>query len=136
MCGGVLYQYQARQIITCFSTQRAKLPVLTGNRRIALFLWGRRKQEPGRLPLGGWASLADIRHGKWQRYFPKPVKLTVHSFMETDIEACDHWFEVTAGQYVQGLLARYQREMRVYVVTIIPERADASFKRWPRILSG
>ena len=56
--------------------------------------------------------------------------------MEKDIQGNSHWFDITKGQYIQGLIARDKYEQRVYVVTITPEFEDAIHQRWPRILSG
>ncbi len=56
--------------------------------------------------------------------------------MEKDIEGKSHWFTLTSGQWVQGLLAQQGSEQRVYVVTILPEMPEAVHPRWPRIVSG
>lgn len=98
--------------------------------------WGRRRGEPGELPLGGWARLESIRAGVWDRWQPQPVRLRLQGFMEKDIEGESHWFELTPGQWVQGLVARQGGEQRVYVVTITPEMPEAIHHRWPRIVSG
>ena len=37
-----------------------------------LITWGRRTDEMGNLPLGGWASLEAIQQGKWDYYLPRP----------------------------------------------------------------
>jgi len=56
--------------------------------------------------------------------------------MEQDLEGRSQWYDLTKGQWIQGLVARYQHERRVYVVTVEPELADAIYSRWPRIMSG
>lgn len=56
--------------------------------------------------------------------------------MEKDNEGESHWFNVTKGQWVQGLLAQIGDEYRIYVVTITPEHEGAVHDRWPRVLSG
>ena len=56
--------------------------------------------------------------------------------MEKDIEGRSHWYELTRGQWIQGLVARNNYEQRIYVVTVEPEMEDAVHDRWPRILSG
>ena len=99
-------------------------------------LWGRRKQQPGRLPLGGWARLDSIHSGRWDRWFPRPVKIRVLAFMEKDIEGSSHWFDLVEGQWIQGLLAHDGDQQRIYVVTIKPEMEGAVHDRWPRILSA
>lgn len=136
MCGGVLYQYKGQDVRTFFPNPRATLPVKTRSGEIQLLPWGRRQNQIGKLPLGGWARLESVYAGRWDRWFPKPVKLQVAGFMEKDIEGQSHWYELTRGQWIQGLVARIQHEQRIYVVTIEPEREDAVHERWPRILSG
>jgi hypothetical protein len=55
--------------------------------------------------------------------------------MEKDIHSVSHWFNITQGQWIQGLVARDREELRVYVVTITPEMPDAVHERWPRIMT-
>lgn len=136
MCGGIQYTYQGSVIRTYFPNPKAKLPLRTREGEIELMPWGRRKKQIGELPMGGWARLESINKGVWDRWFPKPVKIILDQFMEKDIEGSNHWYELTKGQWVQGLLARYNDEKRVYVVTVVPEMPDAVHDRWPRIMSG
>jgi hypothetical protein len=136
MCGGVLYSYKGQDVRTFFPNPKATLPVKTREGEIHLLPWGRRPHQVGKLPLGGWARLDSIYAGRWDRWFPKPVKLQVIAFMEKDIENRSHWYELTRGQWIQGLVARNHYEQRIYVVTIEPEREDAVHDRWPRILGG
>jgi len=98
--------------------------------------WGRRSDENGSLPLGGWARIESIRSGRWNRWQPRPVRLALNAFMEKDIEGQSHWFPLTEGQWVQGLLAQQGTEQRVYVVTITPQMPDAVHERWPRIITA
>ncbi|MET0065776.1 MAG: hypothetical protein ABW076_05475 [Candidatus Thiodiazotropha sp.] len=135
MCQGVYYLIGNQEIRSEFSNPRSCLPVRTRGGAIALLPWGRRRQQAGRLPLGGWARLDAIYGGHWDRWRPRPVKLDIRQFMERDIEERHCWFDVTPGKWVQGLVARWQQERRVYVVTITPEMDEALYERWPRILS-
>ena len=136
MCGGVYYSINGQDVRVYFPNPKAMLPVRKKDNSIDLIPWGRRKQQAGQLPLGGWARLDSIYAGRWDKYFPVPVKLAVKSFMEKDIEGQSHWFDLTRGQYIQGLLAREKHEQRIYVVTVVPELADAVHDRWPRIVSA
>ncbi|MDB4409510.1 hypothetical protein N9235_01690 [Gammaproteobacteria bacterium] len=136
MCGGVYYTTQNQDIRVYFPNPKALLPVKTRTGEITTLAWGRRREQAGMLPLGGWARLDSIYAGRWDRWFPVPVKIPVKSFMEKDLEGHSHWFDLTNGQWIQGLVARYQHERRVYVVTIEPEMAEAVHDRWPRIMSG
>jgi hypothetical protein len=136
MCGGVYYSYGGRATRVYFPNPAAMLPVRTRSGETTLLSWGRRNDQAGQLPLGGWARLDTIYAGRWDRWFPVPVKLDIRSFMERDFEGHSHWYDLTRGQWVQGLVARYHHERRVYVVTVTPEMPDTAHERWPRILSG
>ena len=136
MCGGVYYNHNDQDVRVYFPNPKALLPVMTKRKEIELLPWGRRKEQRGHLPMGGWARLDSIYAGRWDKWFPVPVKLPVKQFMEKDIQGNSHWFDITDGQFIQGLIARDKHEQRVYVVTITPEFNDAIHERWPRILSG
>lgn len=136
MCGGAYYLLNGEPQRVYFPNPQARLPVQRRDRESLLLPWGRRKQQPGNLPLGGWARLDSVYSGRWDRWFPKPVKIPLLSFMERDIEGISHWFDITPGHWIQGLLAQERNEIRIYVVTIEPEMESALHERWPRILAG
>lgn len=136
MCGGVYYQALGTELRVYFPNPKACLPVKTKRGEVVLLPWGRRPAQAGVLPLGGWARLESLYAGHWDRWFPVPVKLPIHSFMEKDIEGQARWYDITAGKWVQGLVAREGKEQRVYVVTIEPHMSDAVHERWPRIMGG
>jgi hypothetical protein len=136
MCGGVYYVIEGEEVRTYFPNPRALLPVRRRDGSLALLPWGRRKEQSGKLPLGGWARLDMVYAGRWDRWMPVPVKLSIVRFMERDIEGKSHWFDITPGKHIQGLVARWEHERRVYVVTVTPELEDAAHERWPRIVSG
>ena len=55
--------------------------------------------------------------------------------MEKDHERKSHWFDVTPGQAIQGLLANHGEESRVYAVTInTPAEYHYIHDRWPRLV--
>jgi len=130
----IIFQHQGQTHTVYFARAKAVLPVIMSNGDTKLVTWGRRQQENSEMPLGGWARLPAIHDGKWAQYTPKPIRLAVTKFMQTDFEGHIHWYEVTKGQYIQGLLANHEDEYRVYVVTIIPELLDICHDRWPRII--
>lgn len=134
MCSGVYFTDQGEDVRFYFANPQATLPVLTKAQSIQRVRWGRRANQPGVLPLGGCAHLDAIYAGRWDRWLPTPVKLAVKSFMEPDIEGQARWYDLTKGQYIQGLLVREGAEQRVYAVTITPLRSDAIHERWPRII--
>lgn len=136
MCGGVEYQRDGKSVRVYFPNPHACLPVITKLSNTQLLPWGRRRDQTGNLPLGGWARLESIKDGRWDKYFPKPVRLSLDRFMEKDIEGVSCWSDITAGQYIQGLLAHYDNERRVYVVTVTPVSEDAVHSRWPRLVNA
>lgn len=135
MCEAISFADGDRDISIYFASQRAVLPVLKKNGQICWLPWGRHQYQAGNLPLGGWAKLDRIISGKWEAYFPKAVKIPVQAFMEKDFEGRNCWYPIIKGQVLQGVVARYDREQRVYIVTIEPEREDAIYTRWPRIVT-
>jgi len=134
MCGGVDYRFNEKDIKVHFPNPKAMLPVKQEDDGCTLLPWGRRQQQSGRLPLGGWARLESIHSGRWDKWYPIPVKLLVNRFMEKDAAGNSHWFDLTKDEYLQGLVARTGDEQRVYVVTVVPEMDKAIHPRWPRIL--
>jgi hypothetical protein len=136
MCSGVYYIINGHDMRIYFPNPQARLPVITRGGGTGLLAWGRRQAQAGQLPLGGWVRLDSIYAGRWDRWFPVPVKVPLSSFMEKDLEGHSHWYELTHGQWIQGLVARDGHERRIYVVTVEPELADAIHDRWPRIMSG
>ena len=130
----VVFHHQGKIYTVYFARANAMLPVKLATGGIKLVTWGRRQQENSEMPLGGWARIQSIHEGKWTQYFPKPVLLPIEKFMKTDFEGHIHWYEVTKGQWIQGLLANLDEEYRVYIVTITPEVLDICHDRWPRIV--
>ena len=136
MCGGVQYQYKEETVKTYFPNPNAELPILMKNKSIELIRWGRRKEQHGYLPQGGWARHESIMQGTWDKYRPVPVKIQVNLFMEKDQDKVSHWFNLEEGQFIQGLLAYWDNESRVYVVTVSPPMQHPVHNRWPRLISS
>ena len=61
---------------------------------------------------------------------------SINKFLETDFEGQPQWFDVTDGQYIQGLYLKESIEQRIYIVTIAPELDNITYTRWPKIISG
>jgi len=135
MCGGVRYTTNKETVRVYFPNPQAKLPILMRDGNISLMPWGRRKEQEGNLPLGGWARLDSIEAGKWEYVHPRPVKIIVDAFMEKDHNKDSHWFTLEEGQFIQGLVAHYNNEQRIYVVTVEPDPLTKQMihDRWPRI---
>jgi len=75
MCGGVRYNINQESVRVYFPNPQAQLPVIMKDGNISLLPWGRRKEQEGKLPLGGWARLDSIYAGKWNSVQPQPVKM-------------------------------------------------------------
>ncbi len=136
MCAGIYYLYRDQEYRYYFSNPAATLPVKMKPGNFEILPWGRRREQRGQLPLGGWARLDAIYSGRWDRWQPLAVKIPLHSFMEKDISGNSQWFDITRGKWIQGLIAHANNERKIYIVTITPELEDAAYQRWPRIMSG
>jgi len=135
MCGGVRYKIEKEAIRVFFPNPKAKLPVVMKDGNVILLPWGRRKEQEGKLPPGGWARLESINAGKWNCFHPRPVKIAVDAFMEKDHEKNSHWFDMEPDTFIQGLYATVDDEARIYVVTIEPNPLKRQIHdRWPRIV--
>jgi len=131
MSNGVLYYFENNDNRIYFHNPKATLPVITKSKNVIRMPWGRK----GSLPLGGWARLEAIYKGQWDRWQPQPVKIPAKAFMEKSYDGTNHWFDLVKGQCLQGLVARYKYEQRVYIVTIEPEQENAWYHQWPRIIN-
>ena len=137
MCGGVHFDYQGEVYKSFFPNPYANLPVIKRDGVIELLPWGRRKEQPGNLPLGGWARLDSIYGGRWDKYFPVSVKIPVLRFMEKDYEGRSHWYDLIETKCLQGLIAKDGNETRIYVVTIEATFPDSEIHdRSPRVIEG
>lgn len=136
MCWAVRFIHNGADRQSRFERGGAKLPVSTrGGAQVLLLPWGRRPREQGQLPVGGWAKLTHIQAGVWDRFNPRSVKLSVMAFAERDVTGQEQWFPVTSGQFIQGCVASFESERRVYVVTLDCAPDETEFERWPRVVS-
>jgi len=137
MCGGVeisgQYTRTGEQLKIYFPNPRAALPVLGSEGGEVLWVpWGRRREQAGKGPAGGWARLSSIEEGKWEKYGPTRVHIPVQRFMEKDGEKVSHWFDLKPGQAIEGLVIGAGEEQKVYVITTeAPEEQAWVHNRWP-----
>lgn len=134
MCTGVAYQQGGKLRQVGFRQLSAKLPIKKSKGDIEYVCWGRRFQEPGRLPTGSHVLIHDLHQKIWKNLFIKPVKLAIDEFEIANISGEIECFQVTKGQVVQGVLVEEEKEKRVYIVMFIPQSLDRRFEKWPRIL--
>ncbi len=136
MCRAVRYRFAEKDWEVAFSNRDARLPMLLKSGESILMSWGRRPREKGSLPIGGWAKREHVQGGRWDKYLPKPVKIPASAFREQDVVGNHHWFEITRGKYLQGLIATDdQKDRRIYVVTIEPPPEEMEYEQWPRVVS-
>lgn len=136
MCGGVeiagRYTNTGQPVRVYFPNPKAALPVLLADGIVEWVAWGRRREQPGKLPATGWARVDSITAGKWARYQPREVCIPAERFMEKDPARQSHWFDLKPGQAIEGLLLEAPEERRVYVVTSDPPAGlEWVHDRWP-----
>jgi len=136
MCLALSYSYEKKIFITHFTDDDATVLIKTNKGLLQTIKWGRRLDEKGKLPLGGWISQELKAKGIYDKFFPKEVKICAIKFMEQDVQGRCVWSDITAGWYLQGLLLQERDERRVYLVTFTPEKHDTPFTRWPIISAG
>lgn len=139
MCGGVeisgRYTRTGEQLKIYFPNPRAALPVLAGESQEVLWVpWGRRREQPGKGPQGGWARLSSVEEGRWEKYGPARVRIPATRFMEKDEAKVSHWFDLEDGQSIEALVIGEDEQQRVYVITTeAPEEQAWVHDRWPLI---
>lgn len=140
MCIAIRYKIPSADAViervTTFREPHAKLPIKLKHKGHKMLAWGRRIHEAGNLPLGACVFLEQIQAGDWNEFFPKPVIILAQAFIGRDIEGENHWHDLVRGNYLQGVVARYVNELRIYVVTIRPQLPNAIYEHWPRIITA
>ena len=142
MCGGVQVssRYTRDQVAAriYFPNPKAQLPVLIGG-AIEWLPWGRRREQAGHGPAGGWARAESVTEGKWVKYHPVEAVVVVERFMEKDEARASHWFERDgSGELlIDALVIGTDDDRRVYIVTSAPPEAFAwVHDRWPMLAPG
>lgn len=79
--------------------------------------WGRRKEQPGDWPEGGWAREESLGKGYWLRWHPERVVVRPVQWMEKDRHRVSRWFEMEPGQGILCLRLDTAPGTPLYVVT-------------------
>lgn len=137
MCGGVEARDAERSFKVYFPSPKAAFPVmLEGGEALGWVKWGRRKEEAGSGPQGGWARLETVERGGWDKYRPLRAFGLIDRYMEKDASRKSHWFDMQPGYGLDCLLLGEGEGRRVYVVTSTPPEAYAWIHdRWPMVRS-
>lgn len=138
MCGGVEARdknraYQAVKVY--FPNPKAAFPVvLEDGTDLGWVPWGRRREQPGKGPQGGWAKLETVERGGWEKYHPQRALGLISRYMEKDAERVSHWFDMNEGYALECLVIGEGEDRRVYVVTTSPPEEYAWIHdRWPMV---
>ena len=137
MCGGVEVRDGERAFKVYFPSPKAAFPVVTeGGESLGWVRWGRRREENGSGPAGGWARLDTISAGGWEKYHPIPAFGIVERFMEKDAARVSHWIDIPPGQALRCLVIGPVEDRKVYVVTdAAPDEYVWIHDRWPLLAS-
>lgn len=137
MCGGVeisgQYTRTGEQLKIYFPNPKAALPVLGSDGDDVVWVpWGRRREQAGRGPAGGWARLNSIEEGRWDKYGPTRVRIPASRFMEKDETKISHWFDLKDSQVIEGIVIGKDDQQRLYVITTdAPAEQAWVHDRWP-----
>lgn len=80
--------------------------------------WGRRKEQPGDWPEGGWARRESLPKPYWQRWKPMEIIVRPLRWMEKDHQGKSRWFELDPGQGILCLRLDGAPGTPLYVVTV------------------
>lgn len=127
MCGGVEFRRKKQDLgLGLLEPEDEVIRVLFPNPKAALLVdperdlwlpWGRRKEQPGDWPEGGWARHESLGKSYWTRWDPQPVVVFPSRWMEKDPGRRTHWFELGPGEGMLCLKLRDAPGTPLYVVT-------------------
>ncbi len=128
MCGGLEFRTRKGNAAAhgLFPDEPEIIRVTFPNPKAALLLdegtnlwlpWGRRREESGDWPEGGWARAESLAKGFWTRWDPEPVLVFPVRWMEKDHNGKSYWFQLEAGQGIACLKLRKAPATPIYVIT-------------------
>ncbi|HWQ08209.1 MAG TPA: hypothetical protein VN436_03850 [Holophaga sp.] len=79
--------------------------------------WGRRREQPGDWPEGGWAREESLGKPYWRRWNPEVVVVRPLRWMEKDHTRTSRWFDLDPGQGILCLCLMAAVGTPLYVVT-------------------
>ncbi len=129
MCGGLEFLTRKANALAhgLFPPEPEVVRVTFPNPKAALLVdvdlnlwlpWGRRKEETGNWPEGGWAREESLDKAYWTRWDPEPLMIQPQRWMEKDRLRRAHWFALEPGQGIRCLCLRAAPGQPLYVVTV------------------
>lgn len=135
MCGGLQFKRKkVQQDLGLLEPEDELITVTFPNPKAALLVdpdrnlwlpWGRRKEQPGDWPEGGWAREESLSKPYWTRWDPEPIWVFPARWMEKDPARRSHWFELAPGEGIRCVRLHRASGSPVYVVT---EPATGDFR--------
>lgn len=146
MCGGMQFKLRRPQVggLGLLEAEEEVIRVLFPNPKAAIPMdetgsawlpWGRRSEQPGDWPEGGWARAESLAKTYWTRWAPKEILLRPERWMEKDPSRKSHWFDLDGA--IRAIRLLKAPGTPIYVVTIPspPDFMDIH-ARMPEIVKG
>ncbi|HJV91239.1 MAG TPA: hypothetical protein VJ623_13100 [Holophagaceae bacterium] len=128
MCGGLQFKRKKiQQDLGILEPEDELISVYFPNPKAALLVdeardlwlpWGRRKEQPGDWPEGGWARAESLAKPYWTRWDPEPLLIYPVRWMEKDPARRTHWFALEPGQGIRCIRLHGALGTPLYVVTV------------------
>ncbi|VEF11900.1 Uncharacterised protein [Pseudomonas fluorescens] len=136
MCEGVeikVISGDPKNVKAYFSDPGSALPVvLEDGTDLGWVAWGRRSDQSGRSPEGGWIDERELKHNCSDVPRYQPAIGLVDRYMAYDIDRAPHWFYVGPGRSLKCVVVTEDFEQRVYLVTTRPPAEYFWIRdRWP-----
>ena len=128
MCGGLQFKRKkVQQDLGLLEPEDELITVTFPNPKAALLVdadrdlwlpWGRRKEQAGDWPEGGWAREESLAKPYWTRWAPEPLWIIPARWMEKDPTRRTHWFDLAPGEGIRCIRLAGAAGSPLYVVTV------------------
>lgn len=128
MCGGMQFKRKkVQQDLGLLEPEDELIAVYFPNPKAALLVdeatglwlpWGRRKEQAGDWPEGGWARAESLAKPYWTRWEPEPLMIHPVRWMEKDPSRRTHWFDLEPGQGIRCIRLHKAEGSPLYIVTV------------------
>lgn len=128
MCGGLQFKRKkVQQDLGLLEPEDEIVSVYFPNPKAALLVdeasdlglpWGRRKEQAGHWPEGGWARAESLAKTYWTRWEPQPLMIHPVRWMEKDPSRRTHWFDLEPGEGIHCIRLLRAEGTPLYIVTV------------------